>query len=222
MKGAIFNNIENTSNEQQIFAQQNPYALLINLRGTVYATQGTMVAYRGNVDFDRKGAGISRLAKSALTGEGLPLMKISGEGDVFLANNAQLVHIIELENDELTIASRNVLALTDGIDWDIGVIKGGVVGFASGGLFNTNLKGTGSIAITSMGTPIVIPVQDGAPAYSDVNSIIAWTAGLSVAIKSSFKAKSLLGMGSGESFQMAFNGQGYIIVQPGEFLMPNR
>lgn len=222
MKGTIFNNIENTSSEQQTFVQQSPYALLVNLQGTVYATQGTMVAYRGNVDFDHKGAGISRLAKSAFTGESLPLMKITGKGDVFLANNAQLVHIIELENDELTIASRNVLAFTDGIDWDIGVIKGGVVGFAAGGLFNTNLKGTGTIALTSMGTPIVIPVQDDQPAYSDVNSIIAWTAGLSVAVKSSFKAKSLFGMGSGESFQMAFTGQGYIIVQPGEFLVPSR
>ncbi len=221
MKGNIFNNIENTSSEQKVFVQQNDYALLVNLNGTVYATQGSMVAYKGTVDFDHKGAGIGRLAKTAVTGESLPLMKISGQGDVYLANNAQLVHIIELENDELTIASRNVLAFTDGIDWDIGVIKGGVMGFAAGGLFNTNLKGNGSIAITSLGTPIVIPVN-GDGVCSDVNSIIAWSAGLSVSIKSSFKAKSLIGMGSGESFQMAFSGQGHIIVQPGEFLVPSR
>ncbi len=195
--------------------QQNPYTLLINLNGTVLAAQGSMVAYKGQVDFDRKGAGFSRMTKSAFTGESLPLMKISGIGDVFLARNGALVHIIELENDELTIASRSVLAFTDGIDWDIGVIKGGVMGLAAGGLFNTNLKGVGTIAITSIGTPVVIPVNDE-PVYADINSIIAWTTQLNVSIKSSFKAKSLIGMGSGESFQMSFTGNGYIIVQPGE------
>lgn len=217
MRGNIFNNLENTANEQRIFVQQNDYALLVNLNGTVHAIQGSMVAYKGTVDFEHKGAGMSRLAKTAVTGESLPLMKISGQGDVYLAKYGALVHVIELENDELTIASRNVLAFTEGIDWDIGVIKGGVMGLAAGGLFNTNLKGNGSIAITSIGTPIVIPVN-GDGVYSDVNSILAWTSGLNVSIKSSFKAKSLIGMGSGESFQMAFSGQGYIIVQPGEFI----
>ena len=218
MKGKIFENFENTASEQQSFVQQNDYSLLVNLNGTVYAIQGSMVAYRGDISFDRKGTGISRMVKSVATGESLPLMQISGHGDVFLASNASLVHIIELENDELTIASRNILAFTEGIDWDIGLIKGGVMGFAAGGLFNTNLKGTGSIALTSVGTPIVIPVKNDT-VYSDVNSIIAWTSGLNVSIKSSFKAKSIIGMGSGENFQMSFNGQGYIIVQPGEFVV---
>ena len=222
MRGAIFNNVQNTSQTSEIFTQQNDYTLQVNLNGEVYALQGSMVAYTGNVDFDRKGTGVSRMAKSAFTGEGLPLMKVSGQGNVFLANSAQLVHIIGLENDEITVASRNVLAFTDGIDWDIGVIKGGVMGFAAKGLFNTNLKGTGSIALTSIGTPIVIPVQQGADAYADTNSVIAWTSGLNVSLKSSFKAKSIIGMGSGESFQMAFQGQGYIIVQPGEYIAPVR
>jgi uncharacterized protein (AIM24 family) len=215
MKGAIFNNLENTANEQRIFVQQNDYTLLANLSGTVYATQGSMVAYKGDIDFDHKGAGLSRLAKTMATGESLPLMKITGSGDVYLANSGRLVHIIDLEEDELTIASRNVLAFTEGIDWDIGFMKGGIMGFAAGGLFNTNLKGSGSIAITSIGTPIVIPAN-GVEVFSDINSIIAWTTGLKVSIRSSFKAKSLIGLGSGESFQMSFSGQGYIIVQPGE------
>lgn len=222
MKGTIFNNLQSETQATNTFIQQNEYTLLANLNGEIYALQGTMVAYTGNVEFDHKGAGLSRFAKSAFTGEGLPLMKVSGQGKVFLANSAQLVHIIELENDEITIASRNVLAFTDGIDWDIGVIKGGVMGFAAKGLFNTNLKGTGSVALTSMGTPIVIPVQQGSDAFADTNSIIAWTSGLNVSLKSSFKAKSIIGMGSGESFQMAFQGQGYIIVQPGEYIAPIR
>jgi uncharacterized protein (AIM24 family) len=215
MKGNIFSNIENTSNEHQTFVLQNTYSLLVNLNGMVYATQGSMVAYKGNIDFDRKGAGVSRMMKSMATGEGLTLMTIKGQGDVYLARSAQLVHIIELENDAITVSSRNILAFTEGIDWDINVIRSGVMGMMAGGLFNTTLKGAGLIAITSIGTPIVIPVQGGG-VFADVNSIIAWSTGLNVSIKSSFKAKSMIGLGSGESFQMAFEGNGYIVVQPGE------
>lgn len=216
MRGQIFNNVENTKSENRIFVNQNDYSLLINLNGSpVYAMQGSMVAYKGNIDFDYKGAGMSRMVKSFATGEGMPLMTISGTGDVYLAHSAHQVHIVELENDELTIASRYVLAFTEGIDWDISVIKAGLMGFAAGGLFNTTMKGQGSIALTTDGTPIVIPVN-GSDVFSDVNSIIAWSSGLAVSIKSSFKAKSFIGRGSGESFQMGFSGQGYIVVQPSE------
>ena len=218
MRGKLFENIANSTTEHQIFVQQNDYTLLVNLSGTVYAAQGSMIAYKGSVDFDHKGAGIGRFVKSMATGEGMSLMKISGQGDVYLASRASQVHIVELENDELTITSQNVLAFTEGIDWDINVLRAGMMGFAAGGLFNTTLKGTGHIALTSIGDPVVIPVS-GSDVFADVNSIIAWSAGLGVSIKSSFKAKSLIGRGSGESFQMAFSGQGYIVVQPGEYLV---
>ena len=217
MKGQIFNQVENTSSEHMQFVLQNDYTLLVNLTSKFYAIQGSMVAYKGSVDFNHKGAGMGRLAKSMATGEGLPLMEVTGQGDVYLASGGQLVHIIDLENDAITISSRSLLAFADGIEWDINLLKAGVMGFAAGGLFNTTLKGTGPIALTTIGIPVVVPV-DGDNVYSDVNSIIAWSTGLNVSIKSSFKAKSLIGLGSGESFQMGFSGKGYIVVQPGEFI----
>jgi len=36
------------------------------------------------------------------------------------------------------------------------------------------------------------------------------------ALKTDIKLKSLIGLGSGESFQMAFSGQGWVLVQPSE------
>ncbi len=218
MRSKLFENLENTSNEDKVFVNQNDYTLLVNLNGTVYAKQGSMVAYKGSANFDHKGAGLGRFAKKVATGEGMSLMQISGQGDVFLADRASQVHVLELENEAVTITSRNVLAFTEAIDWDVNLLKAGVMGFAASGLFNTTLKGTGSIAITSVGLPVVIEV-DGSDVYADVNSIIAWTSDLQVAIKSSFKAKSLIGLGSGESFQMAFSGKGHIVVQPGEYMV---
>ena len=35
-------------------------------------------------------------------------------------------------------------------------------------------------------------------------------------MKTDFKAKNLIGRGSGESIQMAFQGQGWVLVQPSE------
>lgn len=216
VRGTIFQNTENVQAEHQAFVRQNDYALLVNLSGTVLAKQGSMVAHKGNVDFEYKGSGMTRFLKKAMTGEDLPLMKISGQGDVWLANQGCQVHVIELEGEQLSISGRNVLAFEDHIGWDIDFIKAGIMGFVAGGLFNITLSGNGSIAVTSSGTPIVIAVTPEMPVSVDTNAIIAWSTALNVSIKSSFKAQQLIGRSSGESFQMSFTGSGFVIVQPGE------
>jgi uncharacterized protein (AIM24 family) len=35
-------------------------------------------------------------------------------------------------------------------------------------------------------------------------------------LRTEFQAKSLIGMGSGESFQIGFVGQGWVLIQPSE------
>lgn len=45
---------------------------------------------------------------------------------------------------------------------------------------------------------------------------MAWSPNLKVKGKRSFKAQSLIGRGSGEAYQMAFSGQGIVVVQPSE------
>ena len=48
-----------------------------------------MVAYQGDVEFAYEGSGgLGKMFKKALTGEGMALMKVSGSGDVFLAQEA--------------------------------------------------------------------------------------------------------------------------------------
>ena len=52
---------------------------------------GAMVAYQGQVQFQALGSGgMSKWIKSKLTGEGVPLMKMSGRGDVFLAERTRV------------------------------------------------------------------------------------------------------------------------------------
>src|SRR5919202_1363082 len=93
------------------FALQNPKLLKVRLEEvTIQAKLGSMVAYQGDVSFEHAGAGgMGRLLKKAVTGEGARLMKISGRGGVFLADSAQEIHLIRLENDRVTINGRNLL-----------------------------------------------------------------------------------------------------------------
>ena len=77
---------------------QNSKMLKVELNGEIMARRGAMVAYQGQVQFQALGSGgIGKWLKSKVTGEGVPLMKMTGRGDVFLANEAQDIHLIDLE-----------------------------------------------------------------------------------------------------------------------------
>jgi len=206
----------NETQAQDAFALQNQKLLKVRLQEvTVQAKLGTMVAYQGDVKFEHAGSGgMSRMLKKALTGEGTSLMKVSGSGEVFLADQAQEVHLVYLENDSITVNGRNLLAFDAGIDWDIHRVKG-ASGMMGGGLFNMGLHGTGWVAILSDGSPVLLDVGS-APTYADAQAAITWSSGVTTSIRTDFKMKNLVGRGSGESVQMAFEGQGWVLVQPSE------
>jgi uncharacterized protein (AIM24 family) len=174
-----------------------------------------MVAYQGDVRFEHKGGGLSRLIKKAATGESLRLMQASGSGELFLAHQAMLVHVLRLDSDSMTVNGANILAFEAGIDWDITRVKGGAAGMLAGGLFNVGLSGTGFVALMSDGEPLRLDVAE-APTFADPSSAIAWSGGVTTSLKSDVQAKSLIGMGSGESFQLGLSGQGWVLIQPSE------
>jgi uncharacterized protein (AIM24 family) len=200
----------------EAFTLQNPRLLKVELSATsVMARSGAMVAYQGDVRFEHKGGGLGRLLKKAATGESLRLMQATGTGEVFLASQAMLVHVLRLDNDTLTVNGTNILAFEAGIDWDITKVKGGTAGMLAGGLFNVGLSGTGLVALVSDGEPLRLDVGE-APTFADPQAAIAWSGGVSTSLKSDVQAKSLIGMGSGESFQLGLSGQGWVLVQPSE------
>jgi uncharacterized protein (AIM24 family) len=183
---------------------------------TIQAKLGSMVAYQGEVTFEHAGSGgMSRLIKKAMTGEGTSLMKMTGTGEVFLADTAQDVHLVYLEDDAITVNGRNLLAFDAGIDWDIQKVQGGSSAMMAGGLFNMALSGTGWVAILSDGPPVLLDVAQ-APTFADASAAITWSSGVQTAVRTDFKMKNLIGKGSGESIQMAFTGRGWVLVQPSE------
>jgi uncharacterized protein (AIM24 family) len=112
------------------FQMQGSKMVKVQLSGeTIQAKLGSMVAYQGDVKFEHAGSGgLKRMAKKAVTGEGAQLMKISGSGEVFLADLAQEVQLLRLSGEAITVNGANLLAFDADIDWDIKKVEG-VSGF---------------------------------------------------------------------------------------------
>jgi uncharacterized protein (AIM24 family) len=200
----------------EAFTLQGPRLLKVELSETsVIAKNGSMVAYQGEVSFERKGGGLGRFVKKAATGESLTLMEATGSGELFLANQAMLVHLLRLEDDSITVSGENILAFETGIDWDVTRVKGGTAGVLAGGLFNIHLQGTGLVALVSDGEPVRLDVSE-TTTFGDPQAAIAWSGGVETTVKTDVQAKSLIGLGSGESLQLGFSGQGWVLIQPSE------
>jgi uncharacterized protein (AIM24 family) len=200
----------------EAFTLQGPRLLKVELSETsVMARNGSMVAYQGDVGFEHKGSGLGRLLKKAATGEQLRLMQATGSGELFLANQAMLVHLLRLNDDSLTVNGANILAFEAGIEWDVTRVKGGTAGILAGGLFNIHLRGSGLVALVSDGEPVRLDVTEAAT-FGDPQAAIAWSGGVQTTLKTDVQAKTLIGLGSGESFQLGFSGQGWVLIQPSE------
>lgn len=199
------------------FVQQNKKLLKISMAyGPVWARTGSMVAYQGDVRFQNRGAGgLNKLIKSAVTGEGVDMMQCTGQGELFVADQATDIQVFYLENDMVSVNGKSVLAFSGSIDWDIHRVqaRGGMM---AGGLFNVSLRGTGYVAVTSDGEPVALDVS-GAPTFADAQAVVLWTSGVQMDIKvDSGGLKSMVRGGTGEMVQMAFHGQGHVLVQPSE------
>jgi len=186
--------------------------------GDVMARAGSMVAYQGDLRFEALGSGgIGNLIRQKMTGEGVPLMKVTGRGDLFLADAASDVHLIDLDGtDGLTVNGANVLAFDSTLSYRIARVSG-AAGFASNaGLFNCEFTGRGRIAITTDGAPVVLTVDQ--PTYADPQAAVAWSASLRTGLTSNdtFNLGTLLGRSTGERYTLSFQGHGFVVVQPSE------
>ena len=199
------------------FSLQNKKLLKINMGfGPVWAKTGSMVAYQGDVRFENKGAGgLGKMFKQAVTGEGVDMMQATGNGELFLADQAADIQVLYLENDSLSVNGNNVLAFSSSIEWDIHRVqaRGGMM---AGGLFNVSLRGTGYVAVTTQGEPVALDVAS-APTFADAQAVVLWTAGVGMDIKvDTGGLSSMIRGGTGELIQMGFSGQGFVLVQPSE------
>lgn len=202
-----------------LFELEKEYLLELNIRNqTVMIKKGAMVAYDGDVKFEREGMlskGVGNLLKKAISGEGTSMMKATGTGRVYVADYAKKIRVLYLENETINVNGNDVLAHEESLKSDVKMMKS-MAGVVGGGLFQVHLSGTGHAAICTHGDPLTLVVEPGKPVYTDPNATVAWSGNLTPKIKTDISFKTLIGRGSGESFQLQFEGDGWVIVQPYE------
>jgi uncharacterized protein (AIM24 family) len=177
-----------------------------------------MVAYIGDIKFTREGVlehGLGKFLKKAVTGEGAKLTKAEGSGKLYLADTGKKISIINLDGESIVVNGNDLLAFEDKIKWDIKLMHK-VAGMLAGGLFNVKLEGRGMVAITTHYEPLTLVVSADTPVMTDPNATVAWSGSLAPKIKTDISFKTFLGRGSGESIQMLFRGEGFVVVQPYE------
>ncbi|MFF5360066.1 AIM24 family protein [Streptomyces scabiei] len=194
---------------------QNAKSIKYAVNGEMLARQGAMIAFRGNLQFERKGQGVGGMLKRAVTGEGLPLMAVRGQGEAWFAHEAQNCFVVDVEpGDVFTVNGRNVLCFDASLSYEIKTVKG--AGMTGGGLFNSVFTGQGRLGLVCDGNPLVIPVSPQLPVFVDTDAVVGWTAHLNTSLHRSQSFGSMIRGGSGEAVQLKLEGEGFVVVRPSE------
>ena len=168
----------------------------------------------------------SNLAQAALgslvrrvTGENIPLMKVSLNGDsvTYYANYGQHVIIYKLEPGEtISVESENILAFTQDCDYNVRFIGCGVL--SQKGLATSTLTARGTnayVAVLSDGNPIALSNAMSCNTISvDPDAVICWIGNgpCDPQITADVSWKTFIGQASGESYQFEWNGNQPVTV----------
>ncbi|MFE8016040.1 TerD family protein [Streptomyces antibioticus] len=202
----------------QRWTQQNKKLVRVDLGiggQPVLARQGSMVLYQGKVDFSYKGAGFAGRIVGNATGQEMQLMRCTGQGQVFLAENSTMLHPIELQGDGICVSAENVLAFDESLQYEVRRVEGH--GIPGGALFTMQFTGTGTIVVKTHGVPVVLPVTP--TTFADCNAVVAWSAASQVVVSSQVRMRRNAYPGdTGESVNLQFRGApgNFIVVQPYE------
>ncbi|MET7815447.1 TerD family protein [Streptomyces sp. NPDC005395] len=202
----------------QRWTQQNKKLVRVDLGAEgqpVLARQGSMVLYQGKVDFSYKGAGFAGRVVGNATGQEMQLMRCTGKGQVFLAENSAMLHPIELQGDAVCVSAENVLAFDESLQYEVRRIEGH--GIPGGALFTMQFQGTGTIVVKTRGVPVVLPVTP--TTFADCNAVVAWSAAAQVVVSSQVRMRRNSYAGdTGESVNLQFRAApgSFVVVQPYE------
>ncbi|MFB7513904.1 AIM24 family protein [Streptomyces sp. NPDC056144] len=221
MQSPLFNHAEQQSQERYVI--QNPQLLRVALNGQedILARKGAMVAYQGLVDFDGEYQTPSQRRARARTGEGLDLMRCSGQGTVYFANLAQHIHVVEVEQEGLTVDSAYVLALDSTLHTEV-IAVDSQYGISGSGKYQLNISGRGKVALMTSGQPLMMHVTPDKYVNVDADAIVAWSTGLRVQMQAQTTNSSVMRRrgNTGEGWELSFLGQGFALVQPSEVMPP--
>ncbi|MDI2129765.1 AIM24 family protein [Yinghuangia seranimata] len=225
MQSPLFNNVAIQSNDR--FSLQNPQMLRVAIdRQTapeVLARKGAMVAFTGAVDFDGYMPTPGELRAAAYGAEFMPLMRCTGTGVVYFANQAQHIHLVPLFNDALVVDNDTVLALDPGLMWTPVALESEHHIGAGPGTNGLAISGTGMIALTTPGHPLIMKVTPQHEVFVDADAAVAWSAGLVTRLEAQTNSSRVWRRRgqTGEGWTLNFIGEGWVLVQSIEAVPPN-
>lgn len=221
MQSSLF--AHNDAQTQERWSLQSKQMLRIVLEGhdDILARKGTMVAYQGLVEFDAEYQSGNQGRSRARTGEGLDLMRCHGQGTVFFANLAQHIHVVDVEQDGLTVDSSYVLAMDSGLHHEV-IAVDSLYGISGSGKYQLNITGRGRVALMTSGAPLMLQVTPDKYVNCDADAIVAWSTGLRVQMQAQTHTSGVWRRrgNTGEGWELSFMGSGYALVQPSELLPP--
>ncbi|MFJ8788885.1 AIM24 family protein [Streptomyces sp. NPDC102462] len=213
----------NDQQTQERWSLQNKQMLRVTLGGhdDILARKGTMVAYQGLVEFDAEYQSGGQARTRAYTGEGLDLMRCHGQGTVYFANLAQYVHVVDVEQEGLTVDSGYVLALDSSLHHEV-IAVDSQYGISGSGKYQLNISGHGKVALMTSGMPLMMQVTPDRYVNCDADAIVAWSTGLRVQMQAQTHSSGVWRRrgNTGEGWELSFMGTGYALVQPSELLPP--
>ncbi|MEU9110843.1 AIM24 family protein [Streptomyces sp. NPDC048483] len=208
---------------QDRYALQNEQLLRVALQGheDLLARKGSMVAYQGLLEFEGNYQTEGQHRARAMTGEALDLMRVSGQGTVYLANLAQYIHVVDVDHQGLTIDSSYVLALDSTLHWEA-VSVDSQFGISGTGKYQLNISGQGKVVLMTSGQPLMLQVTPEKYVNADADAVVAWSKSLRVQMQAQTHSSGVWRRrgNTGEGWELSFLGQGYALVQPSELLPP--
>ncbi|MEU3773985.1 AIM24 family protein [Streptomyces sp. NPDC032472] len=221
MQSSLFGHAEQQSQDR--YTVQNPQLLRVTLAGSddVLARKGSMVAYQGIMDFDGEYQTNNQRNARSRTGEGLDLMRCSGQGTVYFANLAQHVHVLDVEQDGLTVDSSYVLAMDSTLHTEV-IAVDSQYGISGSGKYQLNITGRGKVALMTSGQPLMMQVTPDKYVNADADAIVAWSTSLRVQMQAQTHSSGVWRRrgNTGEGWELSFLGTGFALVQPSEVLPP--
>ncbi|MFJ3693911.1 AIM24 family protein [Streptomyces sp. NPDC090052] len=221
MQSPLFNYTEQQTQDR--YTVQNPQLLRVELTGhdDVLARKGAMVAYQGLIEFDGEYQSNQQQRARAYTGEGLDLMRCHGQGTVYFANLAQHVHLVDVDQDGLTVDSAYVLAMDSSLNHTV-VAVDSQYGISGSGKYQLHITGRGRVALMTSGQPLMMQVTPDKYINADADAVVAWSSGLRVQMQAQTHSSGVRRRrgSTGEGWELSFLGQGFALVQPSEVMPP--
>ncbi|UFQ18112.1 MULTISPECIES: AIM24 family protein [Streptomyces] len=201
------------------FRLQGSRVLAVDMTGdAVKAKNGSMVAYDGQMAFKKMsggGEGIRGMVTRRVTGEQMTVMEVKGHGTCWFADRATEINLVHLRGEKLYVEAGNLLCTDAALR--TGTSFTGLRGATQGnGLFTTTVEGTGQAAIVSGGPAVVLRVSPQYPLTVDPGAYIAHQGDVRQSFQSGVTFRTFMGEGGGEAFQIRFEGDGLVYVQPSE------